>query len=139
MLLIASITLNAATGQSTGFCGTPGALALVQTTHTPGSGIYVVSFATELNLRTTQPVNVLLSLTDTTKRALLIKQNQQPIMVPHPVPVLYLYTITLHIAVSQVFASLPGPCTTTPTDPDTAISIRVFQDVFVDEGARVQL
>lgn len=132
MALLASIILSGPTGQIQNYYGSPGSIALPTSTHTPSSGIYVVSFATQLNLRNTLPPAVTTTITDTTARALISKLSTPVSMPAYTVAVKYLYTVSFTITVSQVQCLLLGLCTVVPADPDTNIMIRISVDEFQD-------
>lgn len=132
MSLFANITLNAVNGQVTSFFGLPGSIALPQGTHSIGTGLYNISFATQKDLITNLPPIVNVGIVDTTTRPLVWKLNQAVSIVPYTTAVKYLYTVSFNILVSQVNASILGLCSSVPTDPSTSILIVVATDSFDD-------
>lgn len=130
MSLFANVNLNAVNGQVSSFFGLTGSIALPQGTHTPGTGLYSISFATEKNLRTNLPPTITVTIIDTVSRPLVWKLNQAVSIVPYTTAVKYLYTVSFNILVAQVNASILGLCSSVPTDPDTSIMIAIAADSF---------
>jgi hypothetical protein len=129
MALIATIYLNGTTGQVSNYFGNPGSISLPAGTHTTGSGIYNVSFATEKYLKLL-PTGFAVTITDTTARALISKLSAPVTITAFPTPVKFLYTVSFTIAVTQIQCLLLGLCTTVPADPDTLITVRISMDEF---------
>ncbi|MES2998035.1 MAG: DUF807 family protein [Pseudomonadota bacterium] len=127
--LLAILAITGA-GKIAHYLGTEGSIALPAITHTPGSGIYTISFATEKKVKDTLPPFVLTTITDTTSRALISKLSTPVSIVPYSVAVKFIYTLSFSISVSQVQCLLLGLCTTTPADPDTLITVRIVADAY---------
>ena len=114
------------------YLGTGGSIALPAITHTAGSGIYNISFATEKKVKDALPPFVLTTIIDTTSRALMSKLSTPVSIVQFPTPVKFIYTLSFSISVTQVQCLLLGLCTTAPADPDTSITVRIVADAYDD-------